>query len=72
MFDLIRHCFVNLSFTTFTNLYKALIRPILEYGNTIWGPFYTCTSDINKPKNIQRKITSKKSNPEHDTPSKHP
>ena len=36
MLGLIRHCFVNLSFTTLTNLYKALI---LEYSNTIWVPF---------------------------------
>ena len=26
--------------TTFVNLYKSLIHPILEYGNTIWWPHY--------------------------------
>jgi len=35
--------------------YKALIHLILEYGNTIWGPFYT--TDITKIENIQRKAT---------------
>ena len=24
----------------FPMLYKALIRPILEYANAIWGPFF--------------------------------
>ena len=22
------------------NLYKSLIRPVLEYGNTVWGPHF--------------------------------
>ena len=57
MLGLIRHCFVNLSFTTFTNLYKALICPILEYGNTIWGPFYT--KDVTKIENIQKQKATK-------------
>ena len=24
----------------FINLYKSLVRPIIEYGNTMWGPYY--------------------------------
>ena len=24
----------------YMNLYKSLIRPIIEYGNIIWGPHY--------------------------------
>ena len=52
MLGLIRHCFVNLSFT---NLYTALIHLILEYDNTIWGHFYT--TDITKIENIQNKAT---------------
>ena len=43
------------SFTTFNNLYNALIPPILKYSNTIWGPFYA--TDIIKLENIQRKAT---------------
>jgi len=55
LLGLLKHCFINPSSTLFTNLYKALIHPVLEYGNTIWGPFYT--TDINKLENIQRKAT---------------
>ena len=25
---------------TFVNLYKCFVRPILEYGNIVWGPHY--------------------------------
>jgi len=25
----------------FVTLYKSLVRPIIEYGNTIWGPHFT-------------------------------
>ena len=25
---------------TFSTLYKSMVRPHLEYGNTIWGPYY--------------------------------
>jgi len=55
LLGLLKHCFITLSSTTFTNLYKALIRPVLEYG-IIWGPFYT-TNINNKLENIQRKAT---------------
>ena len=40
---------------TFLNLYKTLVRPQLEYGNTIWGPFYT--TDQIKVENVQRAAT---------------
>ena len=29
------------SVNMFINLYKSLIRPIIKYGNIIWGPYYT-------------------------------
>jgi len=50
---LLKHCFINLSSTTFSNLYKTLIRLVLEYDNTIWDPFYT--TNIDNLENIQRK-----------------
>ena len=55
LLGLLKHCFINLSTTTFINLYKSLIRPVVEYSNTIWGPFYT--TDIDKLENVQRKAT---------------
>ena len=24
----------------FVTLYKSLVRPVIEYGNTIWGTYY--------------------------------
>ena len=36
-------------------LYKTLVRPILDYGNTIWFPILK--KDIRSIENIQRRIT---------------
>ena len=36
-------------------LYKSLVRPLLEYGNLIWGPFYI--QDQRLIENIQRRAT---------------
>ena len=40
---------------TMCTLYKAIVRPRLEYGNAIWGPFYQ--NDIKKIESIQRRAT---------------
>ena len=34
--EIIKKTFINLNSDTFLNLYKALIRPQLEYANEIW------------------------------------
>ena len=54
MLGLIRIFLLTFLGSAFINLYKVLIRPILEYGNTIWGPFYTIDSKL---ENIRRKAT---------------
>ena len=36
-------------------LYKSMVRPILEYGNVIWGPHYTL--DQHKLESVQRRAT---------------
>ena len=36
-------------------LFKTLVRPIIEYGNTIWGPHFIL--DQRKLENIQRRAT---------------
>ena len=41
--------------TTICTLYKALVRPHLEYGNAIWGPFLL--GDIRKIEAVQRRAT---------------
>ena len=37
---LIRSSFIYLDLDTLTTLYKSLVRPHLEYCNTIWSPMY--------------------------------
>ena len=39
MLGLIKHTFSCLDETTIPWLYKALVRPHLEYGNVIWSPY---------------------------------
>ena len=34
---IIKKAFAYLDSTTLTTLYKALVRPNLEYGNVVWG-----------------------------------
>ena len=38
-----------------TRLFKSLIRPILEYGNLLWGPFYS--TDQQAIEGVQRHAT---------------
>ena len=40
---------------TISTLYKAMVRPHLEYANSIWGPFYQ--GDINMVEKIQHRAT---------------
>ena len=37
---IINKSFVNLDTSMFPMLYKTLVRPILEYANATWEPFY--------------------------------
>jgi len=40
LLSIIHKVFQNFDKTTFINLYKSYIRPVLEYGNIIWGPLF--------------------------------
>ena len=53
---LIKKSFINISNETFLRLYKTLVRPQIEYGNVIWGPFFF-SLDQDKIEQIQRKAT---------------
>ena len=52
---LIRRSFINLDVEMFLKLYKALVRPHLEYANVIWHP--TKIKDITALENVQRRTT---------------
>ena len=43
------------TFAYCTHLYKAAVRPFLEYGNVIWGPTYKIDEDLIEK--VQRKAT---------------
>ena len=40
---------------TMSTLYKAMVRPLLEYGNVIWGPHYRM--DMKSVESVQRRAT---------------
>lgn len=52
---LIRRSFVYLDEHNFNLLFKSLVRPHLEYGNTIWSPFRK--ANIKMIENVQRRAT---------------
>ena len=55
MMGMIRRSFVFLDEYIFTNLFKMLVRPHLEYGNIIWAPYLR--KDIDLIENVQRRAT---------------
>lgn len=55
MLALVRRSFCNLDTFMLPLLYKAMVRPVLEYGNIIWGPFSKL--DQKKVERVQRRAT---------------
>ena len=55
MIGLIKRTFINIDNNIFTKLYKALVRPHLEYGNVIWHPKYKYQSMA--VERVQRRAT---------------
>ena len=51
----IRRTYTYLDESTFLSLYKALVRPLLEYENQIWAPH--SVKDIEILENVQRRAT---------------
>ena len=52
---IIKRSFACLNKRIVTKLYKAMIRPVIEYGNSVWGPFYK--GDQVMLEKLQRRIT---------------
>ena len=52
---IINKSFVNLDANIFPMLYKSLVRPILEYGNPVWGPLFV--TDQQAIEKVQRRAT---------------
>jgi len=52
---MIKRAFSFLNEETLLVLYKTLIRPIMDYGNTVWFP--TLKKDIRAVENVQRRVT---------------
>jgi hypothetical protein len=55
MMGLIRRSFVYLDTENFRRLYKAIVRPHLEYANSVWVP--RRKKDIITLENVQRRAT---------------
>ena len=51
----VRRAFANIDEVTLPLLYKSMVRPLLEYGNTIWGPHGK--TDQKKLERVQRRAT---------------
>ena len=51
----VRRSFANIDEVTLPLLYKSMVRPLLEYGNTIWGPHSKV--DQKKLERVQRRAT---------------
>ena len=52
---LIRRSFVHLDNRTFSLLFKALVRPLIEYASSVWSPYKK--KDIEIIENVQRRAT---------------
>ncbi len=52
---LIRRTFIHLDAYNFVLLYKALVRPHLEFSNSVWSPFLV--KHITMIENVQRRAT---------------
>ena len=51
----IKKAYTTLDADTISTLYKGMVRPLLEYGNVIWGPHYRL--DMKTIEAVQRRAT---------------
>ena len=55
MLGVINRNFKYMAIDTFVMLYKAMVRPHLEYTNLVWYPYRK--EEINKLEKVQRRAT---------------
>ena len=55
LLGMIRQSFDYTNAEMILRLYKSLVRPVIEYGNIIWGPYYVM--DQQAIKKVQRRAT---------------
>ena len=55
LLGLIKRSYTFLDKGSLLCLYKAMVRPILEYGVTVWSPYRKC--DIDAVESVQRRAT---------------
>ena len=55
MLGLINRTYTLLDKESLMRLYKAMVRPILEYGVTVWSPYRKC--EIDAIESVQRRAT---------------
>ena len=55
MLGIIKKSYCTRDADTISTLFKAMVRPLLEYGNAIWGPHFK--TDVKSIESIQRRAT---------------
>ena len=55
LLGLVKRIFSHMDKTTFLTIYKTIIRPILDYGDSVWSPIFK--KHIQMLENIQRRGT---------------
>ena len=56
MIGLLKRNYIYMDCKTFILLYKALVRPHLEYANSVWSPYRK--SDIEQIEKVQKRATN--------------
>lgn len=56
LLGLIKKCFTTLCTDAFTNLYKSIFCPCVQYSKLIWDPFYIIDCNKNRKQIAKRNV----------------